>query len=96
MSKHILDERSSGYLPKSNLARLTEGLQKGLHLPVTVEGELMLEGTDLVGFVVRLDDGPAGPVAVVHLPADGHKLRVLYRDPEELTLLTPDSSLRIS
>ncbi|HEY3365526.1 MAG TPA: hypothetical protein VGK74_10775 [Symbiobacteriaceae bacterium] len=94
MSKRVLDQRDSGYLPPSNLARLTDGLARGLHLPVKVESAIMLEGADLVGFVVRLDDGAFGPIAVVHVP-DGNRMRVLYRDPDELTIITPDS-LRIS
>lgn len=75
-------------IPLSNLARLTEELARGLFAPVK------LEGSHEVGFVVRLDDAPFGPVAVVHLP-EGRFVRVLYRDPDELILITPDDSVRI-
>lgn len=79
---------SSGQVSLSNLSRLMEGLSRGLHLPVRVEGQ------ELVGFVVRLDDAPFGPVAVVHVP-DGRYLRILYRDPDELVLIAPPDTLRI-
>lgn len=72
----------------TNLARLTDGLARGLYLPVK------LDDTQQVGFVVRIDDAPFGPVAVVHLP-EGRFVRVVYRAPEELTLITPDDSVRI-
>lgn len=72
----------------SNLTRLTEGLTKGLQIPV------ILEETSELGFVVRLDDAPFGPVAVIHLPVtDG--FRVLYRDPDELRLILSSGALRI-
>ncbi|HWI60733.1 MAG TPA: hypothetical protein VNT75_02715 [Symbiobacteriaceae bacterium] len=77
-----------GGIPLTNLARLTDALARGLSLPVR------LEGTNQLGFVVRLDDAPFGPVAVVHVP-DGRFVRVLYRDPDELILITPDDSVRI-
>lgn len=73
--------------PLTDLTMLTEALARGLCLPVR------LDGTNLVGFVVRLDDAPFGPVAVVHLP-EGEFVRVLYRAPEELILITPDDSVR--
>lgn len=77
-----------GGIPLTNLARLTDALARGLSLPVR------LDGSNQVGFVVRLDDAPFGPVAVVHLP-EGRFVRVLYRDPEELILIRPDDSVRI-
>jgi hypothetical protein len=81
---HARDE-----LPLSNLERLCSALGRGLHLPVRIEGD------QAVGFVVRLDDAPFGPVAVVHVP-DGRFVRVLYRDPEELELIAPSGgSIRI-
>ncbi|HWI53551.1 MAG TPA: hypothetical protein VNT01_15520 [Symbiobacteriaceae bacterium] len=75
-------------IPLTNLARITQQLARGLFLPV------QLESHSQVGFVVRLDDAPFGPVAVVHLP-EGQFVRVVYRDPEELVLITPDDSVRI-
>ncbi|HWI52131.1 MAG TPA: hypothetical protein VNT01_08310 [Symbiobacteriaceae bacterium] len=75
-------------IPLTNLARLTNALARELYLPV------QLEGSNQVGFVVRLDDAPFGPVAVVHLP-EGRFVRVIYRDPEELVLISPDDSVRI-
>jgi hypothetical protein len=69
-----------------NLVRLTDGLARGLHMPVKVEG------SDVVGFVVRLDDGPCGPIAVVHYP-ESSRVRFIYRDPDELVLLAPDRVL---
>lgn len=71
-----------------NLNRLTEGLARGLQMPV------ILEETGELGFVVRLDDAPFGPVAVVHLPVTGG-VRVLYRDPDELRLILSSGALRI-
>ena len=73
----------------SNLNRLAAALSRGLHTPVR------LEGSQVVGFVVRLDDAPFGPVAVVHVP-EGRFLRVLYRDPDELAVISSDDSLRFS
>ncbi|HYF92072.1 MAG TPA: hypothetical protein VD969_07480 [Symbiobacteriaceae bacterium] len=75
-------------VPLTNLARLTEELGRGLFAPVRVEGE------GQIGFVVRLDDAPFGPVAVIHVP-EGRFIRVLYRDPDELFLISPDDSVRI-
>lgn len=72
----------------SNLNRLTEGLARGLQIPV------ILEDTGEFGFVIRLDDAPFGPVAVVHLPVTGGA-RVLYRDPDELRLILSSGALRI-
>lgn len=74
--------------PLSNLSRMTNALGRGLCLPV------QLDGTRQVGFVVRIDDAPFGPVAVVHVP-EGRFVRVVYRDPDELTLITPDDTVRI-
>lgn len=74
-------------LPLTNLARLYDGLARGLYLPVR------LEGTNQVGFVVRLDDAPFGPVAVVHVP-EGRFVRALYRDPDELLIMNPDDFVR--
>lgn len=74
--------------PLTNLTRMTKALGRGLCLPVQIDG------TRQVGFVVRIDDAPFGPVAVVHLP-EGRFVRVVYRDPDELTLITPDDSVRI-
>jgi|GEM_PF-4064617 len=75
-------------IPLSNLARLTAALARDLYLPVRLEGQ------GEVGFAVRLDDAPFGPVAVVHLP-EGRFIRVVYRDPDELVLIAPDDSVRI-
>lgn len=75
-------------IPLTNLVRMTNALGRGLCLPVKVAD------TRQVGFVVRIDDAPFGPVAVVHLP-EGRFVRVVYRDPDELTLITPDDSVRI-
>lgn len=75
-------------IPLSNLAKITDALAVGLYLPVR------LEGSNQVGFVVRLDDAPFGPVAVVHVP-EGRFIRALYRDPDELLLISPDDSVRI-
>jgi hypothetical protein len=75
-------------IPLTNLARMTNALGRGLCLPVK------LADTRQVGFVVRIDDAPFGPVAVVHLP-EGRFVRVVYRDPDELTLITPDDSVRV-
>jgi hypothetical protein len=75
-------------IPLTNLARMTNALGRGLCLPV------QLADTRQVGFVVRIDDAPFGPVAVVHLP-EGRFVRVVYRDPDELTLITPDDSVRV-
>jgi hypothetical protein len=80
MSKNLTPAR--GELPLNNLERLTSALLRGLHLPVRLQGDKAL------GFVVRLDDGPFGPVAVVHVP-DGAFVRVLYRDPEEVEVIAP-------
>jgi hypothetical protein len=74
--------------PRSNLDRIMTALEKGYHLPAK------LEGSCLIGFVIRLDDAPFGPQAVVQVP-DTLGKRVLYRDPEELLLLQPGDSLRI-
>lgn len=82
MSHHMLMdiyEQAKG--SPSNLARLTESLSRGVHIPVRVEG------TDLIGFVIRLDDSPFGPVAVVHFP-ERNRVRVVYLDPEELQILS--------
>lgn len=75
-------------VPLTNLERMSDALTRGLSLPVH------LDEKDQIGFVVRLDDAPFGPVAVVHLP-EGRFIRVLYRDPDELTLISPDDSVRI-
>ncbi|MDF2629006.1 MAG: hypothetical protein K0R39_2837 [Symbiobacteriaceae bacterium] len=75
-------------IPLTNLARMTCALSRGLSLPVQVDG------TRQVGFAVRIDDAPFGPVAVVHVP-EGRFIRVLYRDPDELTLITPDDTVRV-
>lgn len=86
MTQHLsIQIRAHAEAPSSNLARLMDGLARGLQMPVKVDG------TDAVGFVVRLDDGPFGPVAAVHLQS-----RVLYRDPEELELLSSTSDFRVS
>lgn len=79
---------NAGQASASNLSRIMEGLSRGLHLPAHVDGQ------EVVGFVVRLDDAPFGPVAVVHVP-DGRHLRILYRDPDELSLIAPPDTLRI-
>lgn len=86
---HYDTPATPGKATPCNLSRMTDALSRGLHLPVAVDG------TRAIGFVVRLDDAPFGPVAVVHLP-DGHFIRILYRDPEELSIISPEDTLRIS
>ena len=73
----------------NNLTRLMHALSCGLHLPVR------LEGTELIGFAMRLDDAPFGPMAVVHVP-EGSRIRVMYLDPDELVFISSDDSLRFS
>lgn len=75
--------------PVENLNRLTAALAKGLHVPVSLE-----ESPELVGFVIRLDDAPFGPLAVIQIPGPGGH-RVCRRDPEELRILAEEGSVRI-
>lgn len=88
-SRLYRDEWDFAEAQADNLTRLLSALSRGLHLPVAVEGE-----ANAVGFVVRLDDAPFGPMAVVHLPV-GDSFQVLYRDPDELRILMADGAVRI-
>lgn len=89
MPLHYGSEWVMAEAPSDNLTRLMSALAKGLHLPVTMEGH-----GDAIGFVVRIDDAPFGPLAVIHLPYR-NGVRVCYRDPDELHVLMADGQVRI-